>query len=190
MTLRLVTRNSEDVRVLFPSHTVDIGIAELPIDYAGIDAVRYQLRCVAILPKEHALAAHETITPLLLSGAPFFAIGRERQSHHEVLHAFADARSDFNLVGEAEQFASVCAVVAGGYAVSIVDPWTAESFVDKLVVRPFEPAIKYDIAVFRSADRPPSIVAAKFMTTIDRHLREAGAVVKRVRSGPRSASDR
>jgi DNA-binding transcriptional LysR family regulator len=182
VSVRLLTRNSDVVRGLFPSQLYDIGIAELPIDYQGIEITKYRLRCVAALPKGHPLAARKIITPKMLSGLPFFAVSRERPSHHMVAKAFADADAKFNMVGEAELFATISAVVVAGAAVSVIDPWTAESFGSNIVVRPFEPLIPYDIGVFHSAGRPPSMVAAEFLRLIDRRLRDAGSLPQRVRS--------
>jgi DNA-binding transcriptional LysR family regulator len=185
VAIRLITRNSEIVRGLFPSQVYDLGLAELPIDYHGIKTIKYRLPCVAVLPKGHALAAHKVITPRLLSGLPFFAISRERASYHMIAKAFADAGAEFNQVGEAELFASICSVVAAGSAVSVIDPWTADSFGPSVVVRPFEPAVPYEIGVFHSADREPSMVAADFQAAIDARLRALGSVPQRVRSGIR-----
>jgi DNA-binding transcriptional LysR family regulator len=182
--VHLITRNSDIVRGLFPSQVYDIGIAELPIDYQGIETIKYRLRCVAALPKSHALAARKVITPQLLSGMPFFAVSRERPSHYTIAKAFADAGAELNLVGEAELFASICGVIAAGGAASVIDPWTAESFGPDIVVRPFEPLIPYDIGVFHSADRVPSTVAAEFLKILDRSLRDSGSFPQRVRTRP------
>jgi DNA-binding transcriptional LysR family regulator len=180
--VKLITRNSEVVRSLFPSQLCDIGIAELPIDYQGLTTVRYRLRCMAILPKGHALAAQAEVTPKDLSGMPFFAISRERVSHHALSNAFADAGAEFNIIGEAELFASICGLVAAGGGVSVVDPWSAKSWEPEIVVRPFKPAIPYEVGVFHAADRPPSTVSAAFIQFVDRRLRNMGAVARRVRS--------
>jgi DNA-binding transcriptional LysR family regulator len=185
VSVHLITRNSDVIRGLFPANTVDIGIAELPIDYNGIETMRYELRCVAVLPKGHALTAQKVIRPVMLSGVPFFAVSRNRPNHHEIARAFAEAHAELNLVGEAELFASVCGVVAAGDSVSIVDPWTANDFDGRLVVRPFEPPIVYEIGVFRSRGRQPSKIATEFLTAIDRELRAIGAVGRRVRATPR-----
>jgi len=180
--VRLITRNSDVVRSLFPSQLYDIGIAELPIDYQGIETTKYRLRCVAVLPKGHPLAAHKFITPALLSGVPFFAVSRDRPSHHSITEAFAESGAELNLVGEAELFASISGVVVAGGAVSVIDPWTAESFSPDIVVRPFEPIIPYDIGVFHSAEQRPSKIAAEFLKLLDRRLQKMGSVPRRVRS--------
>ena len=183
VAVRLITRNSEIVRSLFPSQIYDVGLAELPFDYQGIKTVKYRMPCVAVLPEGHALAAHKVITPKLLSGQPFFAISRDRASHHLIAKAFADAGAELKLIGEAELFASICAVVAAGSAVSVIDPWTAASYGSGVVVRPFEPVVSYEIGVFHSADREPSMIAANFLASIDARLRTLGSTPHRVRNG-------
>jgi DNA-binding transcriptional LysR family regulator len=181
VAIKLITRNSEDVRSLFPSQLCDVGIAELPIDYQGITTIKYRLSCMAILSKGNSLAARSVITPTDLSGLPFFAISRERLSHHALRNAFADAGAEFNVIGEAELFASICGLVAAGGGVSVVDPWSAKAWGAGIVVRPFEPLIPYEIGVFHAADRRPSAISAEFMSVVDRHLRNMGATARRVR---------
>lgn len=183
VAVRLITRNSDVVRSLFPSQLYDIGLAELPIDYQGLKTVKYRVPCVAVLPTGHALEAQEVITPRMLSGLPFFAVSRDRPTHHAIARVFADAGAEFNLVGEAELFASICAVVASEGAVSVIDPWTADSFGAKVIVRPFAPTIPYEIGVFHSAERRPSMIAIDFLALIDSRLKELGSTPQRVRSG-------
>jgi DNA-binding transcriptional LysR family regulator len=183
VAVRLITRNSDVVRSLFPSQLYDIGLAELPIDYQGVRTVKYRVPCVAVLPRGHALEAQKVITPQLLSGLPFFAVSRDRPTHHAIARVFAEAGAEFNLVGEAELFASICAVVASEGAVSVIDPWTADSFGPNVIVRPFGPVIHYEIGVFHSAERRPSMIAADFLALIDSRLRELGSTPQRVRTG-------
>jgi len=183
VAVRLITRNSDVVRSLFPSQLYDIGLAELPIDYQGVRTVKYRVPCVAVLPRGHALEAQKVITPQLLSGLPFFAVSRDRPTHHAIARVFAEAGAEFNLVGEAELFASICAVVASEGAVSVIDPWTADSFGPNVIVRPFAPVIHYEIGVFHSAERRPSMIAADFLALIDSRLRELGSTPQRVRTG-------
>ena len=56
VSVRLVSRHSDVVSQLLPTEGYDLGIAELPVDETAVRLVRYQMRCVAILPPRHALA--------------------------------------------------------------------------------------------------------------------------------------
>lgn len=170
--IQLFTRNSDLVRGMFPSRTHDIGIAELPIDPTGLTVTRYRMACVAILPKGHALAAHDVITPAHLSGLPFVGMSREWAAYHVVNAVFAEAAAHLNFITVSELFAVICSLVANGVGVSIVDPASAAQFRDAgLEVRPFRPVVPYEIAVFHAADRALSMIGRAFLETFDAHMR-------------------
>ena len=168
VSVRLVSRHSDVVSQLLPSESFDIGIAELPIDDAQVKVVRYEMRCVAILPPRHPRAGHRVLTPKLLADHPMVMPARSHQVPSRILGTFAAAGQPLNAVVEAEFFASLCGLVAAGAGWSIVDPLSAESFAHLgLVVRPFEPAIVYEIGAFHRRDREPSVLAAAFLDMLD-----------------------
>ncbi len=169
--VRLLSRNSDVISRLLPSESYDIGIAELPIDETAVRVTRYRMRCVAILPANHALRARKTLTPSLLSGHPVVAASHTLQTAMRVRKAFAEAGAEWNPVAEAEFFASVCGLVASGAGWSIVDPLSAATFGHLgLKVRRFEPAIHYEIATFHARDREPSILAQSFLALLGDRL--------------------
>lgn len=171
VSVRLVSRHSDVVSQLLPTEGYDIGIAELPVDETAVRLVRYQMRCVAILPPRHALASRKLLTPALLSGQPMIAPARSPQMLSRVYGTFAGADAEINAVVEAEFFASCCALVAAGTGWSLVDPLSAQSFAHLgLVTRPFEPAVLYEIGVFHRRDREPSVLAAAFLELLDSKL--------------------
>jgi DNA-binding transcriptional LysR family regulator len=171
--VQLFTRHSDAVRGLFPSRTFDIGIAELPIDPSGLAVTRHQMQCVAVLPEKHPLSAHDLITPELMHGEPFITVLPQRASYHQIRTAFAERGAYWNVVVEAEMFASVCGLVANGLGVSIVDPASAEEFAPLgVAVRRFAPAIPYDIAVFHSDICPPSLVTQAFLDVLAKRIEQ------------------
>jgi DNA-binding transcriptional LysR family regulator len=171
VSVRLVSRHSDVVSQLLPSESFDIGIAELPVDETDVTVVKYQMRCVAILPPRHALTSHKVLTPRLLAEYPMVIPARSHQVPSRVLATFAAAGVQINAVAEAEFFASLCALVSEGTGWSLVDPLSAASFGHLgLVVRPFEPAIVYEIGVFHRRDREPSVLAAAFLELLDGRL--------------------
>jgi DNA-binding transcriptional LysR family regulator len=169
--VQLFTRNSDLVRGMFPSRTIDIGIAELPIDPTGLNVTRYRMECVAVLPKDHALCAHKIITPKLMSGLPFVGMSREWAAHHLVNSVFAEAAAHLNVVVASELFAMICELVANGVGVSIVDPASARQFqAAGLAIRPFRPLVPYDIAIFHAAEQELSLIGRTFLKAFDAHL--------------------
>jgi DNA-binding transcriptional LysR family regulator len=169
--VQLVTRNSDLVRGMFPSRTHDIGIAELPIDPTGLSVIRYRMECVAIMPRGHALRAHDIITPKLMSGLPFIGMSREWSAHHIVNAVFAEAAAHLNVVAASELFAMICGLVANGVGVSIVDPASAAQFrATGLEIRPFCPIVPYEIAIFHSSERDLPLIGRAFLDAFDAHL--------------------
>ena len=171
VSVRLVSRHSDVVSQLLPSESFDIGIAELPIDDTAVKLVKYGMRCVAILPPRHPLVSRKVLTPQLVAEHPMVLPSRSQQVPARIFAAFATAGASLNIVAEAEFFATLCALVAAGAGWSLVDRLSAESFSHLgLVVRPFEPAIVYEIGVFHRADREPSVLAASFLELLEGKL--------------------
>jgi DNA-binding transcriptional LysR family regulator len=170
--VELFVRNSDVVRGMFPSRTYDIGIAELPVDPSGLTITRYRIGCVAIMPKNDPLTAHDVITPELMSGRPFVSMSRLWTAHHLVEKVFSDTHAHLNVVASSELFAAICTMVANGLGVSIVDRASALQFQSAgLEIRPFRPAVLYDIAVFHAAELNLSTIARGFLDALDAHMR-------------------
>jgi DNA-binding transcriptional LysR family regulator len=170
--VELFIRNSDVVRGMFPSRSYDIGIAEPPVDPSGLTITRYRMDFVAILPKNDALCEYDVITPQLMSGRPFVGVSRLMTGYHLVEKVFSDAQARLNVVASSEFFAAICAMVASGLGISIVDRASALQFQSAgLEIRTFRPAVFYDIAVFHAADPNLSMLARNFLDAFDAHMR-------------------
>ena len=172
VSVRLISRHSDVVSQLLPSEGFDIGIAELPIDESQVEVRRYGMRCVAILPPRHPLAACKLLTPQLLAPHPMVMPARSHQVPNRIRGVFSAVGASINAVVEAEFFASLCGLVAAGAGWSIVDPLSARSFEHLgLVTRPFEPAVTHEIGAFHRRDREPSVLATAFLDMLDDKLK-------------------
>jgi DNA-binding transcriptional LysR family regulator len=124
------------------------------------------------MPRNDPLTAYDVITPELMSGRPFVSMSRLWTAFHLVEKVFSDAHAHLNVVASSELFAAICAMVASGLGVSIVDRASAVQFqAAGLEIRPFAPAVLYDIAVFHGAEPPPSTIARGFLDAFDAHMR-------------------
>ncbi|WP_439612492.1 LysR substrate-binding domain-containing protein, partial [Reyranella sp.] len=172
VSVRLISRHSDVVSQLLPSEGFDIGIAELPIDESQVEVRRYGMRCVAILPPRHPLAACKLLTPQLLAPHPMVMPARSHQVPNRIRGVFSAAGVSLNAVVEAGFLATLCGLVAAGTGWSIVDPLSARGFEHLgLVARPFEPAVTYEIGAFHRRDREPSVLAAAFLDMLDDKLK-------------------
>ncbi len=189
IAVKMINRTSEEVRSYFEASIVDIAIAEYPVELANVEKRRYRLECVAIVPGGHpdlgsGLVPHtgphtgsdpdnDRISPAQLAGRPFVAMTTGRMIGHQIRNAVIEAGGTFSKVIEAEYFSTICALVAQGQGVSIVDYASAQMFRNLgLSVYRLDPPIYYDIAVFYRADRPRSEAANLLLGLLDDHIRE------------------
>jgi DNA-binding transcriptional LysR family regulator len=169
--VRMINRTSEDVRAYFEASIVDLAIAELPVDLAQVERRRVSIDLVAILPTGHPLAARATLSPADLADQPFVSMTTGRAIGHIISNAVREKGGGFTKVIEAEYFSTICALVATGQGVSVVDPWSARMFAHLgLVSRPLTPAIRYEIAVFFRSDRRLADPARLFLGLLEETL--------------------
>ena len=122
------------------------------------------------MPRQHHLAKKTAIKPIDLDGEPFISlspIDRSRQRVNSTLGHFG-ARADMRI--ETPMAASVCAFVAQGTGVSIVDPFSPLTFSpEDLVIIPYEPTVNFDFFLIMPEDDRPSFLTQDFNAA----LREA-----------------
>lgn len=172
--VRLLSRSSHIVIEQLPSQLFDIAIAERPSQFVGVDAETFSYECRCVLAKDHPLAAHEVLTPELLDGAPFAALFRDHMTTYQLRQAFTAAQAVWNVTFEAQYFSSLIEYVRSGSAVALIDPVNSQGFTDGLVVRPFKPAVQYQIGVLTPQDKPLSKVATQFLEHLRVELQKQG----------------
>lgn len=171
--INMINRTSEEVRGLFEAGGVDIGIAEWPIHIPAVELRRYDVDCVAIVPAGHALAREPVITPGMLARERLIAMPATRLIGQRIECAFGDGGAEFAPTVESEYFSTICALVASGCGVAVVDRWSAETFRSSgLEIRSFAPAVRYEIGVFFRASSGPAPLAAELLQILDQRLRK------------------
>jgi DNA-binding transcriptional LysR family regulator len=120
---------------------------------------------VCIMPNGHRLASSRVIRCRDLAGEPFAALRRESITRIRIDEAFARARVNLNIAMESPMAPTICAFVARGLGVSIVDPLYVGSFAPALVVRPLEVGIRSEVYLARPRLRKLSVIAASFAQT-------------------------
>ena len=163
--VRVATRSSQLLREMTPANSFDIGLAQIPIESKNVVIRPYRLKCVAVLPCDHRLANHDSITPQLLDNEPFITMPRWHPLFRSVGRAFNEAAARWNTVAECEFFATALSLVSEGLGVSVVESISADAraLQGKIVIRPFKPETTYSAALFYAADQPISLLAAEFI---------------------------
>lgn len=162
------TRMSYSVRDLVASGQFDIGIAADEVDRTGVDArdfARFPVMLAA--PEGHPLEALDVVRPADLQGHDFIALAPEDTTRQEAERAFAAAGVSPRILLETPYSTTICAMVAAGIGVGLVNPLTAEPFLDRgLALRPFEPALHFRTLLLSPPHRPPSRIVEDFITEL------------------------
>lgn len=174
--LRMINRTSENVCAIFEAGGADVGIAEWPIHLQGVELARYSLPCVAILPPGHPLAEKPRLAIEDLAPEPFVAMSERRLIGHRVTSLFEERGLPWVPVVESEYFSTICSLVAAGCGVSIVDRLSAEHFAPLgVTIRALEPAVPYEIGVFRRDADAPTPLSDELVGLIGAVLGEASS---------------
>ena len=157
------TQSSHIVREWMRTQQFDIGFAEPPIDVQSVEVDEFSYRCVCIMPDGHPLAKRKIITPADLADQPLVAPSSEHMVTFQLRQAFVQAGCRIAPFVEAQLMIVIGAMVAQGNGVGIVDALTAAHFDGRgVVIRPFAPDIKLEVAAIFPRTRPRSRVTAAF----------------------------
>jgi DNA-binding transcriptional LysR family regulator len=170
LQLKIITRNSQSVRELMSTQQFDLAIAELPLDYptSNMEVISYECQCM--VPVGHPLAALDVITPADLDGVPFVSLFKGDPIYQQLAMAFSAYGASWNVVAETEFFSTACELVCAGMGVGIIDPVVSLPFTGNLVLKPFSPPIKYEIALLLPTQEEPSQLAREFVRFLRQHL--------------------
>lgn len=156
---------------------IDLGISLLRVDHPSVVVEELtRVSAVCILPLGHPLTAKSVITPKDLVGVPFIRLGREDHAE-QIIRSVVDHGSVQRRVQlETNLSAVACRLVAMGAGVSVVDPFTAaEISPTEIVIRPFRPAITFEMWLLYPAHRPRSQLIESFVHELRKTISEKSA---------------
>lgn len=173
--IRLLTRSSDNVRGMVSSRSFDIGIAEPPFDRTNTVLKRYKFPMQCVLPAAHALAAHRTLTPDLLEGKDLIITSGSRTSYAAISRAFEASGTPFHPAIECEFFAIALNLVIDRAGICLVDTLSISDTLRRtgntgeLAVRPFLPAVFYEVGLLKPNVGELSVLARQFVKLLDEY---------------------
>lgn len=168
-----VTRSSEILEFV-ATQQCDIGLTAIPPNPPGIAFENLpSFPVVCILPVSHSLSRKEVIEPIDLEKEPLFISPLSTLLQQKVAQAFAEAGVPMNVMGEFSLGVAICAMVAQGNAVSILDALSARGTGhERVVTRRFRPAIEFEPKLIYPAGISHSKPTADFIRAIKARLEE------------------
>ncbi len=132
---------------------LDLGIVSGRPDASGVLATPLlQHPLVCIMPRGHPLAERKRIEPEHLAGLPFISFDPNSHTGQKIATLFEQHRVEPNIVLTAYVNPTVCMFVAAGLGVSLVHPLFLAGLEEQVLVRPFSPAVPFDVQVCFARD--------------------------------------
>ncbi|QEL27127.1 LysR family transcriptional regulator (plasmid) [Bosea sp. F3-2] len=167
-TISLQSSNSVDAARLVGSGEIDLGIAQLRSEEYNLSRRKlFDLEGVIALPAGHRLARKLYVEASDLDGETIVALGPEDEFRRKLTQALEGAGQHPRTVIDASLGLTICALVAAGCGVGIVDSEAARMQDGAaLVFRSFRPAIYVPIFLFRQRGRPTGRLVEAFSTVL------------------------
>ena len=143
---------------------LDIGLTSHPVtnpELTQIPLCRNKFVCV--LPLNHPLTKNRTIRPHDLASARFISFSSDSDFRVLVDDVFTEAKVERTLLLEAPMATTICALVAKGLGVSILNPFYLGAFRNQISVRPFRPAIEGEIRIMLPRHRQRTLATKAFI---------------------------
>ncbi len=153
----------------------DIGVATLPINRQAIDVEPlFKANGVCVMPLDHQLAEKTEIHAEDLEDVPFISMNPDSVLRYQTDQLFGRLGVRRSLSIEAPSTLLATNLVAKGLGVSILHPFIAEAYGDKVISRPFKPAIQYEYGLLFPAEQTRSQISLAFVEALRKDLQKAG----------------
>ena len=145
---------------------------------------------VCVLPQGHALATRAVLAPGDFAGQPFIYFSQNDPYRHKLDAVFHHANVARDYAAETTTAASVCAMVAAGVGISVINPLTAASHAAShaggpVTFRRLSVSVPYHLALWHPARSTRLVqvrqfitllhkIAAEMAADLDRHLQPGG----------------
>ncbi len=168
VAISLHSSNSVDAARLVGLGEVDLGISQLRSAEFNLDSRKlFDFEGVIVLPEKHRLAERAEIRAQDLDKETIVALGPEDGFRLRLERALDQAGVNCRTLIDTSLGATVCALVAAGCGIGIVDSEaTRVQSGRNLVFRRMTPRVRVPIYVFRRRGRPSSAVLDAFVASL------------------------
>ncbi len=123
-------------------------------------------RAVCLLPPEHALARCRALELEQLRTQRLILLDENDDIMIAMRGRLQLHRGHEDVAVETNSSLTICALVAAGVGVGVVNPFVANTFAERLVIRPLKPPIPVEVTLMRPAALAPSVLASRFVETL------------------------
>jgi DNA-binding transcriptional LysR family regulator len=180
---------STTIREWVTYQQVEVGYVEEGIEPLECDAhLLFRVPAVVVMQRGHPLATRRVVRVTDLHGQSFVHLWRGHAERRQIDAALEQARVSVVAKVETQYATGVCALVAAGVGVGVVNPIVllgAAAF--DVEVRPFLPKVEFGILELSRRGRRPDALRDAFVQTARSEL---GAIIRKQRTGKTTARHR
>ncbi|WP_226941877.1 LysR family transcriptional regulator [Pseudooceanicola spongiae] len=175
VTVSFDVRRLDNVLRAVQTGQADMGVGLAAGSIPNVNTEELRLgQMVALLPQDHPLARHDQIEIKALRGERFIGIDQESFLGRMVAQAFEAAHVTYHPQLETRYCQTAASLAANGLGVCIVDPWSAQPYLDGLegkgglVARPLAQDCPVRCMMFTRRGVPHSELLKTFMAEMRR----------------------
>lgn len=159
--------NRQDIEKGIANARYDFGLATLPIEHESIDIEPLcGVEAVCVTPPDHPLARRKVIHAHDLADEQFISVEPGALFRYRTDELFGRLGIRRKIGVEAQSTIMVCNMVATGIGVSIVHPFIAETFGDRIAARRFEPSVRFEYGLLFPTGVTRSQITREFIETL------------------------
>lgn len=150
---------------------LDVGLTSHSVEHPELVQIAMcRHRFVCVLPLGHPLAERRSIRAEDLAGERFISFTPDSPVRTRLDRIFAEAGVERRTLLEAPMAPTVCALVAKGLGISILNPLYVGAFNALVAIRPFAPAIDSEVRILMPRHRTRSLAAKAFVERAQAHV--------------------
>ena len=125
--------------------SLDVGFVASEVDTHGVRYSEYTAQhAMVVMPRSHRLARSRSVQPRDLRGEPFVALNPEDATRSLIETAMSAARVELEVAAETPYAIGVCALVAAGVGIGLVNPLSVrDAQAQGLALVPFRPRVTF-----------------------------------------------
>lgn len=169
--LNIQTASSQQLLTLLNQQLLDIVVTSKIIDKNNVDCEIVALNhVVCVMPLCHALAEQKVINAEMLSQQQLLSLNSDDDVSCKVSQHFALNGLVYQPAIETSSSITLCAMVCAQLGVAVVNPYVAKTFLGKLLIKPFYPAIIVPVQTVVAQGGGLSLLAREFIGRLKQQM--------------------
>lgn len=167
--ISLQTFGTAQLRDYLSQGLIDFVLTTGHIEDAEVSSTRLlSTQAVCVLPLGHPLARQRSLSLEHLQAHRLVLLDDNDDIMVAMRARLRAGKQHEDTLVETNSSLTICALVAAGVGVGVVNPFVANTFAGQLAVRELRPAIPVDVTLVRSVALAPSMLANRFVELLTR----------------------